>query len=167
MLIKIAEQPFDPLRELQDYQDRNAGMSGKYGATSIFIGTMRDFNDGDVVSGMLLEYYPGMTEKCIAEAVGEAQERWSILECLVVHRVGEVYPNQPIVLVSVWTGHRGDAFDACRFIMETLKSTAPFWKKEIIDSNNVEGGEKDSFEPMRGERWVTGNSNGYARNNNG
>lgn len=147
MTIRIVQACFDPYREIQAYQDSATAMSGKYGATSIFIGTMRDFNDGDEVKGMTLEHYPGMTEKQLEKIVAEAQQQWQILDALVIHRVGIILPDEPIVLVAVWSSHRGDAFDASRYIMEALKSKAPFWKKELLTSDD--------------ERWVLKNSDGY------
>ena len=147
MAIKICTEPFDPLQEVRIYQDANDSMSGKYGATGIFIGTMRDFNEDDSVAGMTLEYYPGMTEKQLDKIVTEAFRQWALIDALVVHRVGAILPNNPIVLVAVWTAHRGDAFDACRFIMEALKSRAPFWKKELLTSQK--------------QRWVQKNTDGY------
>jgi molybdopterin synthase catalytic subunit len=146
MLIKICPKPFDPLQEIQTYQDSNCDMHSKYGATSVFIGTMRDFNEGDTVAGMTLEHYPGMTEKQLGTIVAEALQQWSVIDALVVHRVGAILPNNPIVLVAVWTEHRGDAFDACRYIMEALKSRAPFWKKELLTSQT--------------ERWLEKNTDG-------
>lgn len=133
MTVKIAHTAFDPWQELQHYQD-NLAISGKYGATNAFVGTMRDFNQGDTVTGMCLEYYPGMTEKQLENIVAEADRQWDILGRLVVHRVGNILPNDTIVLVAVWAAHRGDAFDASRHIMEALKSKAPFWKKEQLAS---------------------------------
>lgn len=131
------------------HQQTLSDLVGKFGATSVFVGTMRDFNDGDSVKGMTLEHYPGMTEKQLAKIVAEAQAKWQLLESLIVHRVGDVLPNEPIVLVAVWTAHRGDAFDASRYIMEALKSKAPFWKKELLLSER--------------ERWVSKNTDGYTK----
>jgi len=147
MIIRIVQDCFDPYQEIQAYQDSAKAMSGKFGATSIFIGTMRDFNDGDEVKGMTLEHYPGMTEKQLELIAAEAQQQWQILDALVIHRVGIILPDEPIVLVAVWSSHRGDAFDANRYIMEALKSKAPFWKKELLKSDD--------------ERWVLKNSDGY------
>ena len=147
MLIKIITDDFNPWQELQDYQADNA-IAGKFGATSVFVGTMRDFNEGDNVQCMTLEHYPGMTEKQLAVIISEAHTQWAILDVLVVHKVGDIFPNQPIVLVAVWTSHRGDAFDACRYLMEALKSKAPFWKKEHLNTEQ--------------SRWVDKNSHGYA-----
>jgi molybdopterin synthase catalytic subunit len=150
MSIKITTTDFNPWQEVQQHQ-ATAGMDGKFGATSIFIGTMRDFNQGDEVQGMTLEHYPGMTEKQLAVIVNEASARWAVLDALIVHKVGDIFPNQPIVLVAVWTTHRGDAFDACRYIMEALKSKAPFWKKEQLKAEK--------------SRWVAKNTDGYQTTN--
>lgn len=147
MAIKICPEPFDPWQEIQSYQGLAKDMVGKFGATSIFIGTMRDFNEGDDVNGMILEHYSGMTEKQLEKIVAEAIRQWPVIDALVVHRVGDILPNDPIVLVAVWTSHRGDAFDASRFIMEALKSRAPFWKKELLKS--------------QAERWLVKNTGGY------
>ncbi|MGJ0515915.1 MAG: molybdenum cofactor biosynthesis protein MoaE [Methylomicrobium sp.] len=149
MLVKISAKPFDPWAEASGYQNAAVQMAGKFGAMNLFVGTMRDFNEGDDVAGMTLEHYPGMTEKALEKIVQEAAERWPLIDVLVVHRVGEIMPGDPIVLVAVWTSHRGDAFDAGRHIMEALKSRAPFWKKEMLKA--------------KGERWVAHNTDGYLK----
>lgn len=131
MLIEIKAEPFEPYQRLLDYQ-AEAGFSGKYGATAVFVGSMREFNQGDDVEAMLLEHYPGMTEKYLEKISKEAASKWDILDSLIVHRVGEMLPNDPIVLVAVWSAHRAAAFDASRYLMEELKSRAPFWKKESL-----------------------------------
>ncbi|MEW8015487.1 MAG: molybdopterin synthase catalytic subunit MoaE [Candidatus Sedimenticola endophacoides] len=100
------------------------------GAVVSFIGQMRDINEGDRVSTMTLEHYPGMTEKALERIVEEARQRWDLLGVRVIHRVGPLTPLDPIVLVAVASGHRGEAFQACEFIIDYLKSRAPFWKKE-------------------------------------
>ena len=102
------------------------------GAIASFIGLVRDLNDGSPVSGMTLEHYPGMTEKALEAIVAEAHERWDLIGVTVIHRVGELRPTDAIVLVAVASGHRGDAFQACEFIMDFLKTRAPFWKKEQV-----------------------------------
>ncbi|HYE35999.1 molybdenum cofactor biosynthesis protein MoaE [Methylocaldum sp.] len=146
MLIALRPTGFDPYAELLRYQTEILGHAGKYGATCSFVGTMRDFNESETVRHMFLDHYPGMTEKQLEKIVEEAQSRWSFLDALVIHRVGEILPDQPIVLVAVWSSHRGAAFDACRYIMEELKSRAPFWKKEALEQS---------------ERWVEKNTSGY------
>ncbi|MGZ5075298.1 MAG: molybdenum cofactor biosynthesis protein MoaE [Methylobacter sp.] len=147
MAIKIYDEPFDPWVEIQVHQNSAPNMAGKFGATNIFIGTMRDFNEGDDVQGMTLEHYPGMTEMQLEKIVAEASQQWPVIDALVAHRVGDILPNEPIVLVAVWTSHRGDAFDVSRYIMEALKSRAPFWKKELLTS--------------QAERWLLKNTDGY------
>ncbi|MEI6543529.1 MAG: molybdenum cofactor biosynthesis protein MoaE [Methylococcales bacterium] len=147
MAVTICTNPFNPYEVLQAYEASLLQSLGSIGATSLFIGTMRDFNEGDHVKGMTLEYYPGMTEKQLDKILIDAQNQWALIDSLVVHRVGDIFPKEPIVLVAVWSSHRGDAFDACRFIMEALKSKAPFWKKELLVNQQ--------------ERWVAKNSDGY------
>ena len=102
----------------------------KIGAVASFVGVVRDRNDGDSVARMTLEHYPGMTEKAIEAIVAEAKSRWDISDVTVIHRVGELKPTDQIVLVVVTGGHRGEAFAACEFVMDYLKTRAPFWKKE-------------------------------------
>ena len=109
------------------------------GAIASFVGLARDLNEGSGVTAMTLEHYPGMTEKALAALVDEARARWTLLDVSVIHRVGRLLPGDPIVLVAVAGQHRGEAFAACEFIMDTLKTQAPFWKKE---------------ETPQGERWV-------------
>lgn len=134
MNVKIYAEMFDPFAEIQAFQNQ-LEMAGKFGATSIFIGTMRDFNEGDNVQAMTLEHYEGMTQKQLCKMIENAKMRWQILDCLIIHRVGEILPNQPIVLISVWSAHRAQAFEACRFLIEELKANAPFWKLEQLCSN--------------------------------
>ena len=109
------------------------------GAVASFVGLVRDSNDGAGVARMTLEHYPGMTEKSLAGIVEEARGRWEVLDATVIHRIGELQPGDNIVLVLVASAHRGDAFAACEFIMDYLKTRAPFWKKERTPA---------------GERWV-------------
>ncbi|HHL45660.1 MAG TPA: molybdenum cofactor biosynthesis protein MoaE [Gammaproteobacteria bacterium] len=132
MAVEIREEAFDPWQELANFQRGMSGVNGKYGATSIFVGTMRDFNEGDEVRGMFLEHYPQMTEKHLEMIAVEASRRWELLDVLIIHRVGEIQPNDPIVLVAAWTAHRAAAFDAARYLIEELKTRAPFWKKESL-----------------------------------
>ena len=145
MNISLTSQAFDPWQSLAEYQAQQ--LAGKYGATAVFVGTMRDFNQGDGVVGMTLEHYPGMTEKQLALIVEQANQQWVLMDTLLIHRIGDVVPDDSLVLVAAWSAHRGDAFDACRFIMEALKKQAPFWKKERLASGEV--------------RWVESNSDGY------
>ncbi|MFP5381883.1 MAG: molybdopterin synthase catalytic subunit MoaE [Gammaproteobacteria bacterium] len=109
------------------------------GAIASFVGLARDMNEGSGVAAMTLEHYPGMTEKALAGVVDDACTRWTLLDVTVIHRIGRLLPGDPIVLVVVASSHRGEAFAACEFIMDYLKTQAPFWKKE---------------ETPAGERWV-------------
>ena len=102
----------------------------KIGGVAAFVGLVRDVNDGAAVRAMTLEHYPGMTEAAIAGIIDQAKARWEVMDCTVIHRFGELLPTDRIVLVVVASGHRGDAFAACEFIMDYLKTRAPFWKKE-------------------------------------
>lgn len=135
MPVRVQTADFDAGREIAALR---AG-DPRVGAVASFIGTVRDVNDAAPVAAMTLEHYPGMTEKALSAIVAEARSRFDILDALVVHRVGELAPADQIVLVVVTSAHRGDAFDACRFVMDYLKTRAPFWKKERTPS---------------GDRWV-------------
>ena len=130
MRVLLRAQTFDPWQEITAHLAASPEFAGKYGATAIFIGTLRDFNQGQQVEEMALEHYPGMTEKYLEQTANEAQAKWDILDALVVHRYGQLKLNEPIVLVAVWSAHRQSAFDACRYIIDILKTRAPFWKQE-------------------------------------
>jgi len=138
MPVYIKKSLFEPFKEVQQHQQQLEADLGKgqYGASTIFIGSMRDFNEAQHVSNMTLEYYPGMTESALEVICKEAKDKWPILDALIVHRVGDIQPNDTIVLVAVWSAHRAAAYDANRYIMEALKSRAPFWKKESTASGN-------------------------------
>jgi molybdopterin synthase catalytic subunit len=148
MHIEVRGESFSPWVLLGEYEQQavNEHSHGKHGATAVFVGTMRDFNEGDAVQGMFLEHYPGMTEKALEQLAGQAVARHDLLDVLLVHRVGELLPGEPIVLVAVWSAHRKQAFEACRELMEQLKSQAPFWKREQLNN---------------GHRWVDKNTAGY------
>jgi molybdopterin synthase catalytic subunit len=135
MPVRIQTDDFDIGAELQ----RLRGDDARIGAVVSFVGTVRDINDGASVAAMELEHYPGMTEKALEDIVAQAAARWSLFDALVIHRVGPLKPLDQIVLVAVTSSHRGEAFAACEFIMDYLKTQAPFWKKELTP---------------RGERWV-------------
>jgi molybdopterin synthase catalytic subunit len=126
MTVRIQTADFDAGAEIAALR----GSNPKIGAVASFIGIVRDVNEGGMVSGMTLEHYPGMTEKAIGEILGQARARWNIMDSLVIHRVGTLQPTDQIVLVIVLAAHRGEAFAACEFIMDYLKTRAPFWKKE-------------------------------------
>jgi len=124
--IKIQENDFDLSAEIAALRKDDP----RVGAVVSFLGTVRDMNDGSQVKGMTLEHYPGMTEKALEEILDQAKVRWNIYQTLVIHRVGPLMPEDQIVLVAVTSAHRGEAFAACEFIMDYLKTAAPFWKKE-------------------------------------
>jgi molybdopterin synthase catalytic subunit len=126
MPVRIQAQDFDAGAEIAALRANNT----KVGAVASFIGVCRDLNDGNAVKKMTLEHYPGMTEKALEGIVAGAKERWDVMDVLVVHRIGELRPTDQIVLVVVTGAHRGEAFAACEFIMDYLKTRAPFWKKE-------------------------------------
>ena len=133
MAVTLYGEAFDPWAALTAYQAAHAEWSGKVGATAVFVGTMRDFNQGNAVQTMTLEHYPAMTQKSLEKLCQEAAARWDILDSLVVHRYGALVPNDPIVLVGVWSAHREQAFAACRYLIDELKTRAPFWKQEATD----------------------------------
>ena len=108
----------------------------RVGAVCSFVGTVRDINDGDVVSELELEHYPGMTEKAIEATIDAAFERFDIYAVRVIHRVGKLQPLDQIVMVAVTSAHRGESFQACEFVMDYLKTQAPFWKKEQTPEAN-------------------------------
>ena len=133
--IRVQQEDFDVGIETTALRKGNA----KIGAIASFVGLVRDINDNAGIASLTLEHYPGMTEKALAKIVAEAESRWALLGCTVIHRVGTLKPTDQIVLVIVASSHRGHAFEACEFIMDYLKTDAPFWKKERTAD---------------GERWV-------------
>jgi molybdopterin synthase catalytic subunit len=124
--VRVQQEDFDAGREIEALTRGRADV----GAVASFTGLVRDANDGAPVRSMTLEHYPGMTEKALEAICAEAAGRWNVLDAVVVHRVGPLVPGDRIVFVAVASAHRGDAFAACEFIMDYLKTRAPFWKKE-------------------------------------
>ena len=149
MTVRVQTQDFDAGLELAQLRLARKDV----GAVVSFIGQVRDFNDGDTVSQLSLEHYSGMTEKALAAIVAQAQSRWDIFDTLIIHRVGTLQPLDQIVLVAVSGAHRGEAFKACEFIMDALKTEAPFWKKEVTASGERWLDAKDSDDVAR-ERWI-------------
>lgn len=127
MSVSVQEADFDVGAEIAALTAGDA----RIGAVASFVGLVRDVNDGAGVSEMTLEHYPGMTEKALQEIVVEAKSRWDIYAVRVIHRVGRLLPTDRIVFVAVSSAHRGEAFAACEFIMDYLKTRAPFWKREV------------------------------------
>ncbi len=144
MASRILEQAFDPWQLISQHQADNK-LSIQFGATATFIGTMRDFNDNADVSAMTLEHYPAMTQRYIDKLIDEAKQQWDLLDVLIVHRVGNIKPAEPIMLIACWSAHRRASLDACSWLIEELKHRAPFWKKEVR---------------LDGERWVEKNTDG-------
>ncbi len=142
MIIQVQQEDFDATKVNRQL----LGGRSDVGAITSFIGLVRDL-PGAGLQSMTLEHYPGMTEKSLQAIVTEAEQRWDILDCAVIHRVGELKPTDQIVLVSVLSAHRKAAFLACEFIMDYLKGDAPFWKKEISTqgSNWVEAKNSDDL----------------------
>jgi molybdopterin synthase catalytic subunit len=133
--VRVQEEPFDIAAEQEALRRGRPDV----GALVTFVGLMRDMNAGERVTRMTLEHYPGMTEKALAAIAEEAAKRWDLQGIRIVHRVGDLLPQDPIVLVAVASGHRGEAFRACELLIDYLKTKAPFWKKEVTEA---------------GERWV-------------
>ncbi|KFX69749.1 molybdenum cofactor biosynthesis protein MoaE [Pseudomonas taeanensis MS-3] len=139
MAIRVQLDAFDPGVETNALHAANVGV----GAVVSFVGYVRDFNDGREVGGMFLEHFPGMTEKALTKIAVEAEQRWPLLNIQIIHRIGRLEPGEPIVFVATASAHRQAAFDACAFVMDYLKTRAPFWKKE---------------DTSEGPRWVEGRS---------
>jgi molybdopterin synthase catalytic subunit len=135
MTVRVQTEDFDAGFEINQLRSARKDV----GAVVSFIGQVRDVNEGDEVSQLTLEHYPGMTEKSLEAIITQAKTRWSIMDVLIIHRVGTLQPCDQIVLVAVSGAHRGEAFSACEYVMDYLKTEAPFWKKEATPS---------------GERWV-------------
>ena len=135
MTVRVQTEDFDAGNEINRLRMARRDV----GAIVSFIGQVRDVNEGDAVSQLTLEHYPGMTEKSLHAIITQAKARWNIMDVLIIHRVGTLQPCDQIVLVAVSGAHRGEAFAACEFVMDYLKTEAPFWKKEATPS---------------GERWV-------------
>lgn len=148
MAIRIQAEDFDAGAEIARLRLSRPDI----GAVAAFVGQVRDVNDGSPVTGMTLEHYPGMTEKALSAIVGEAQARWDFFDAVVIHRIGDLKPQDQIVLVLVAGAHRGEAFAACEFIMDYLKTRAPFWKKEATPQGGRWVDARQSDEQAR-ERW--------------
>jgi len=145
MSTHILAYPFDPFHSIIEHQ-RQSELDKQFGATATFIGTMRDFNDQADVSSMVLEHYPEMTQNYLDKLEQQARQRWDLLDCLIIHRVGRINPANPIVLIACWSAHRRAALDACNWLIEELKHNAPLWKKESRPE---------------GDRWVEKNTDGF------
>jgi len=141
MKVVVVSESFNPWQEIAQYHKQLP--PGQYGGTAVFVGTMRDFNDNNPILEMTLEHYPGMTESHLEKICQQAIDRWHLIDAMIIHRVGNLLPDDPIVLVAAWSAHRKEAFEAGRYIIEDLKHSAPFWKKE---------------KTTNGARWVETNT---------
>lgn len=139
MKIRLLAEAFDPWQEIVRHQSVQPALAGKFGATAVFVGTLRGLSQGNAVQAMTLEHYAPMTEKQLERIGTETLSRWPMADLLVIHRYGELHPNDPIVCVAVWAAHRDSAFAACRYVIDELKTRAPFWKQELAE---------------KGRRWV-------------
>jgi molybdopterin synthase catalytic subunit len=140
MKVSVQKEEFDIGLEI-----KNVSGNKSIGAVASFVGQVREV-------AMTLEHYPGMTEKALKAIVDEAKSRWNVIDCTVIHRYGELKPADPIVLVVVASAHRGDAFAACEFLMDYLKTRAPFWKKEQRDGG-AQWVEAKTSDDQAAERW--------------
>ena len=139
MNIRLLSGDFDPWQEIVSHQTEQPALAGKFGATVIFVGTLRDFDQGAGVQAMTLEHNAPMTENHLQQVAAEAVTRWPIEDLLMIHRYGELGSGDPIVCVAMWSAHRDAAFAACRYVIDELKTRAPFWKQELTEA---------------GRRWV-------------
>lgn len=147
MKIDIRDTPLNPWQELAAHEQAQGSLRTQIGAAAVFVGSMRDFNEDAAVSSLWLEHYPGMSERELEKIARQAVARWALDDLLIIHRTGQLQPADPIVLVAAWSAHRKEAFESCRHIMETLKSSVPFWKKEQ--------------RPDGSQRWVEKNTAGF------
>lgn len=147
MAVRVQLEEFDVGAEIAKLR-----ADPRVGAVASFIGIVRDVNDDAAVASMTLEHYPGMTERSLEAIVEQARSRWNVYDILVIHRIGELRPTDPIVLVIVTSAHRGDAFAACQFVMDYLKTDAPFWKKEATPEGARWVEARDSDDTAR-KRW--------------
>lgn len=142
MRVEILDRAFDPWQEV--VRHGNGVAEGEHGATAVFVGTMRDFNEGEPVREMRLEHYDKMTQAHLEALSERTVEEFGLIDLLMLHRVGRIVSGEPIVLVAVWSAHRAQAFEACERMVEDLKSKAPFWKKETLRTGET--------------RWVENNT---------
>jgi molybdopterin synthase catalytic subunit len=151
--VRVQREDFDAGAEIAKLRANDP----RVGAVASFVGVARATNDGERVDAMSLEHYPGMTERALEDIVAQARRRWDVIDILVIHRVGELKPLDQIVLVAVTSSHRGEAFAACEFVMDYLKTEAPFWKKETTPAGTRWVQARESDDAAR-DRWTGGNA---------
>lgn len=147
-MISVQAGDFDPAAEYAALRDSGTGT----GAIATFTGLVRDSGDTKGVTGLYLEHYPGMTEQVISGLIEEASSRWNVRKARVIHRIGRLALQDQVVFVGICSGHRSDAFAACQYIMDALKTSAPFWKKELTETGE-HWVEQKSSDVARGEAW--------------
>lgn len=147
--VRVQHADFDTGAELQQLRVASPSI----GAVVSFVGQVRDMNTGDKVSELTLEHYPGMTEKALEAIALQAKSRWDVVDILIIHRVGTLKPLDQVVLVAVSSAHRGDAFKACEFVMDYLKTEAPFWKKELLQTGETRWVDARESDDSARERW--------------
>jgi molybdopterin synthase catalytic subunit len=148
MTVRVQTQDFDVGFEIKQLRVARPDV----GAVVSFVGQVRDLNDGNTIASLTLEHYPGMTEKSLEAIVNQAKSRWNIMDATIIHRVGTLQPLDQIVLVAVSSAHRNEAFSACEFMMDYLKTEAPFWKKEATAEGEQWLEAKETDETAR-KRW--------------
>jgi molybdopterin synthase catalytic subunit len=155
-MIKVSVQiePFDVTQE----QTQLTSTDATIGAVASFVGLVRDTNtvgesDMTDVATLTLEHYPGMTEQVLTDLANEALKRWSLNGVTIIHRIGELKPTDPIVLVMTSSKHRGDAFDSCQYVMDRLKTDAPFWKKEVLPDGSSRWVDSRECDTKAAQRW--------------
>lgn len=151
-MVVIQTEPFDVAALIARLQDRGAGRAG---AQVHFLGTVRDYSPEAGSRSLFLDHYPGMCEREIQSLCDRAMQRWDILDTLVVHRVGELPLGDPIVFVGVASAHRGEAFRACEYIIDTLKTRAPFWKRETLADGQAFWVRQQHADAQKTEQWDT------------
>jgi len=147
-MIKVQQQDFNQQLEYDRLKSKTT-----IGAIVTFTGLVRDINNGEQVNDLTLEHYPGMTEKSLNEIVEQAKLRWNIIESTVIHRVGKLAISEQIVFVGIASQHRGDAFAACEFIMDYLKTQAPFWKKETMENGQSKWVDARESDQLSVNKW--------------
>ncbi len=153
MTVRVQHEDFDTGAELHRLSTANK----QIGAVVSFVGQVRDMNVGEDVAQLALEHYPGMTEKALEAIVTQAKNRWDVADILVIHRVGSLKPLDQIVLVAASSAHRGEAFKACEFVMDYLKTEAPFWKKELLQSGESRWVDAKESDDKARDRWQKAN----------
>jgi molybdopterin synthase catalytic subunit len=154
-MVRVQAEDFDVGQEVS----RMRLAQSNIGAVVSFVGQVRDMNDGDTIAQLTLEHYPGMTEKALQAIADQAKARWDIVEVLIIHRIGTLNINDQIVFVAVSSAHRGEAFQACEFVMDYLKTEAPFWKKEVLQSGESRWVDARDTDEDAKQRWQDISSN--------